>query len=62
MLAKEDSTHLTILAAFEEWSHAYKAHVVVPHNNVVRVVSRGSEIVLKDCGVHVNRLVPVAGE
>ena len=41
------STHLRIFTAFEERSHADKADIVVPHDNVLGVLYL--EDILEDC-------------
>jgi hypothetical protein len=42
-------TDLGVFAAFKKWRDANETDIVIPHHNVILVISRNFEGVLEDC-------------
>lgn len=46
--------YLSVAAAFEEWSHSDKADIVIPHYNVLGIMSWVFEDIAKHCKVEIS--------
>jgi hypothetical protein len=45
----KEATDLGVFAAFEEGSNTNESNIIIPHHNVILVISRNFENVLEDC-------------